>query len=47
MADTPPCRLQRRVDPQTIETAAEAPPKPQYAGLFVQPDMPPADDEPE
>ncbi|MGW1102696.1 hypothetical protein [Streptomyces sp. NPDC002540] len=43
MADIPPQQVQRRLD----DTVAGSPPKPQYAGLFVEPDIPPLDDEPE
>ncbi|WP_267881592.1 hypothetical protein [Streptomyces sp. NRRL S-1824] len=42
MADAPP----RHVNPRTGD-AVPAPPAPQYAGLFVEPDIPPLDDEPE
>ncbi|MFF1499773.1 hypothetical protein ACFVZR_07815 [Streptomyces sp. NPDC058316] len=43
MADIPLRQVQRRVD----DAAGGPPPKPQYAGLFIEPDIPPLDDEPE
>ncbi|MFC9619517.1 hypothetical protein ACFTXM_05840 [Streptomyces sp. NPDC056930] len=54
MTDFPPQQVQRRVDDSAadMETLvdlglAEEQPVPQYAGLFVEPDIPPLDDEPE
>ncbi|MFJ4738688.1 hypothetical protein [Streptomyces sp. NPDC088775] len=54
MADIPPQQVQRRVDDSAadMETLvdlglAEEQPVPQYEGLFVEPDIPPLDDEPE
>ncbi|MEE1808058.1 hypothetical protein [Streptomyces sp. BE133] len=54
MADFPPQQVQRRVDDSAadMETPvdlglAEEQPTPQYAGLFVEPDIPPLDDETE
>jgi hypothetical protein len=51
MPDVPPQQVQRRVDEGAadLETLidlglAEEPPTPQYAGLFVEPDIPPAED---
>lgn len=47
MSDAPPRQVQRRVDPRMGEAVAGLPPVPQYAGLFIEPDIPPLDDEPE
>ncbi|MET8332070.1 hypothetical protein [Streptomyces sp. NPDC005181] len=46
MVDAPPRQMQRNVKPLT-DTIAGPPPAPQYAGLFIEPDIPPLDDEPE
>ncbi|MFB8033416.1 hypothetical protein ACFC5Z_10735 [Streptomyces sp. NPDC056004] len=52
MAEFPPQQVQRRVDDSAadMETLVdlglvEEQPVPQYAGLFVEPDIPPLDDE--
>ncbi|MCX5108319.1 hypothetical protein OOK13_07225 [Streptomyces sp. NBC_00378] len=54
MTEFPPQQVQRRVDGSAadMETLVdlglvEEQPVPQYAGLFVEPDIPPLDDEPE
>ncbi|MCX4786452.1 hypothetical protein OG369_09740 [Streptomyces sp. NBC_01221] len=54
MADFPPQQVQRRIDDSAADMGtlvdlglAEEQPVPQYAGLFVEPDIPPAVDEPE
>ncbi|WP_326764339.1 hypothetical protein OG978_06890 [Streptomyces sp. NBC_01591] len=46
MADAPTRQMQRSVEPRT-GAAAGPPPAPQYAGLFIEPDIPPLDDESE
>ncbi|MEU0831310.1 hypothetical protein [Streptomyces sp. NPDC005969] len=46
MADALPRQIQRSAEPRT-DTVAGPPPAPQYAGLFIEPDIPPLDDEPE
>ncbi|MFG2631289.1 hypothetical protein [Streptomyces sp. NPDC048473] len=54
MADFPPRQVQRRLDDSAADMGTlvdlglvEKQPKPQYAGLFVEPDIPPLNDEPE
>lgn len=51
MTDTPARATQRHSDgtpTATADTGTAAPrPTPQYAGLFIEPDLPPAPDEPE
>ncbi len=52
MTDMPARTTQRRSDSTAAATAADtgtaAPlPTPQYAGLFIEPDLPPLADEPE
>ncbi|MFF3129817.1 hypothetical protein ACFVRD_48475 [Streptomyces sp. NPDC057908] len=54
MADIPPRQVQRRIDDSAADMGtlvdlglAEEQPVPQYAGLFVEPDIPPLADEPE
>ncbi|CAM5478077.1 hypothetical protein AB0H45_20790 [Streptomyces atroolivaceus] len=52
MTDMPARTTQRRPDGASAATNAEtgnpAPlPTPQYAGLFIEPDLPPVTDEPE
>ncbi|MFD4896472.1 hypothetical protein [Streptomyces sp. NPDC058411] len=52
MTDTPARATQRHSDgtsaATTADTGASAPlPTPQYAGLFIEPDLPPVTDEPE
>lgn len=49
MPDTPPRQVQRRLDDSAADMAtlvdlglAEEQPVPQYAGLFLEPDTPPA-----
>ncbi|MET8330849.1 hypothetical protein [Streptomyces sp. NPDC005181] len=44
MADAPPRQVQRRVEPRTGGTVAGPPPAPQYAGLFIEPDIPPVEE---
>ncbi|MFI2081404.1 hypothetical protein ACH43Y_13790 [Streptomyces rubiginosohelvolus] len=51
MADTPPRQVERRVDEGAgdLETLielglAEEQPTPQYKGLFLEPDLPPAEE---
>ncbi|MEH0404331.1 hypothetical protein ACFY7V_22840 [[Kitasatospora] papulosa] len=50
MTDMPSRTIQRHADSATttVDTGAAAPlPSPQYAGLFIEPDLPPFTDEPE
>ena len=51
MPDTPPRQVQRRVDDSAADMGtlvhlglAEQQPQPQYTGLFLEPDIPPAED---
>ncbi|MFE3429784.1 hypothetical protein [Streptomyces sp. NPDC059171] len=51
MADTPPRQVERRVDEGAGDLAtlielglAEEQPAPQYQGLFLEPDLPPAEE---
>ncbi|MFD7861884.1 hypothetical protein [Streptomyces sp. NPDC059783] len=50
MADLQPCPVTPRIDDGAADTRtlvdlglADPPPTPQYVGLFVEPDIPPAD----
>ncbi|MFF5723548.1 hypothetical protein [[Kitasatospora] papulosa] len=49
MTDMPTRTIQRPAGATTtVDTGAAAPlPSPQYAGLFIEPDLPPFTDEPE
>ncbi|MFJ8888640.1 hypothetical protein ACIRJR_35280 [Streptomyces sp. NPDC102402] len=48
MTDMPARTIQRRSDSTAIDTGTTDPlPTPQYAGLFIEPDLPPLADEPE
>ncbi|MFJ4843142.1 hypothetical protein [Streptomyces sp. NPDC088746] len=51
MTDTPARTAQRHHDAAsaatTADTGASPLPTPQYAGLFIEPDLPPVADEPE
>lgn len=51
MPDTPPRQVQRRIDDSAADTATlvhlglvEQQPQPMYTGLFLEPDLPPADE---
>ena len=51
MPDTPPRQVQRRVDDSAADMGtlvhlglAEEQPTPMYAGLFLEPDIPPAEE---
>ncbi|MFE7749432.1 hypothetical protein [Streptomyces sp. NPDC057428] len=48
MTDMPARSNQRHSDGATADAATATPmPSPQYAGLFIEPDLPPVTDEPE
>ncbi|MDF6019819.1 hypothetical protein [Streptomyces sp. JH34] len=50
MTDMPARTIQRRADSATVTAdtgAADPLPTPQYAGLFIEPDLPPFTDESE